>query len=122
MKAEGGNAAAFLNFAKDCLNGDSPKETLVQISKNIGADVPFFLSGFNSANVSEIGEIVSVFDDDIPKIDLIKSKIFCYTKDVFSRCKKYFSKFDTDLALNLEKLSSKEILNSYKNYELSDLL
>ncbi|MPB72533.1 4-(cytidine 5'-diphospho)-2-C-methyl-D-erythritol kinase [Campylobacter fetus subsp. testudinum] len=116
------NAAMFLNLANDSLNLKIPKEKLIQISKNIGADVPFFLSGFNSANVSGIGEIVSVFDDDIPKIDIIKSKIFCSTKDVFSRYKECFFKFDTDLALNLEKLSSKEILNSYKNYELNDLL
>ncbi|ALV24345.1 4-diphosphocytidyl-2-C-methylerythritol kinase [Campylobacter iguaniorum] len=116
------NAAAFLNMVNDELNLGIKPQKLMQIAKNIGADVSFFVSKFDSANVSGIGEIVSEFDDDLPDIKLITSPIFCSTPAVFAKFRSSFCGFDLDLASNLEKLSSKEILTSFKNYELNDLL
>ncbi|CUU78675.1 4-(cytidine 5'-diphospho)-2-C-methyl-D-erythritol kinase [Campylobacter hyointestinalis] len=116
------NAAAFLNLANEELNLKIPKEKLMKISKNIGADVAFFVSEFKSANVSGIGEIVENFYDDVPNLGIITSDIFCSTPKVFREFRQNFFKFDINLAKNLEQLSSNEILHSYQNYELNDLL
>ncbi|CUU69797.1 4-(cytidine 5'-diphospho)-2-C-methyl-D-erythritol kinase [Campylobacter hyointestinalis] len=116
------NAATFLNLANEELNLKIPKEKLMKISKNIGADVAFFVSEFKSANVSGVGEIVENFYDDVPNLGIITSDIFCSTPKVFREFRQNFCKFDLNLAKNLEQLSSNEILHSYQNYELNDLL
>ncbi|MDL2346679.1 4-(cytidine 5'-diphospho)-2-C-methyl-D-erythritol kinase [Campylobacter hyointestinalis] len=116
------NAATFLNLANEELNLKIPKEKLMKISKNIGADVAFFVSEFKSANVSGVGEIVENFYDDVPNLGIITSDIFCSTPKVFREFRQNFFKFDINLAKNLEQLSSNEILHLYQNYELNDLL
>ncbi|MCR8678442.1 MULTISPECIES: 4-(cytidine 5'-diphospho)-2-C-methyl-D-erythritol kinase [Campylobacter] len=116
------NAAAFLHLVNDRLNLNISKEKLIQIAHNIGADVAFFVSRFDAANVSGIGEIVEAFDDDIPNLDIVTSPIFCSTPKVFARYRAEFKGFDIDLANKLCQMKSKEILNSYENIRLNDLL
>lgn len=116
------NAATFLHLINDELNLHITNEKLLKIGKNIGADVAFFLSKFDSANVNGIGEIISEFKEEIPKIELIFTKIHCKTADVFRKFRQDFCKFDINLAKKLEKLSSEEILKTYDNYILNDLL
>ncbi|MDQ1340116.1 MAG: 4-diphosphocytidyl-2-C-methyl-D-erythritol kinase, partial [Campylobacterota bacterium] len=50
------NAATFLLMINKALNLNLSKEELNEIGLEVGADVPFFLSGFKSATVSGIGE------------------------------------------------------------------
>jgi len=39
-------------------------DQLAKIGAEVGADVPFFVYGFDSANVSGFGEIVEPFDEE----------------------------------------------------------
>ena len=55
------NCATFLNMVNQACNLNLSKEELAKIGSNIGADVPFFVYEFDSANVSGIGEIVEEF-------------------------------------------------------------
>ncbi len=116
------NAAALLHLVNNRLNLNLSKDKLMQIAHNIGADVAFFVSKFDSANVSGIGEIVEEFDDDIPNLDIITSPIFCSTPKVFMQYRAKFKDFDTDLASKLCLMKSSQILSTYSNIELNDLL
>lgn len=117
------NAAAFLKLANKEINLGICDYELLQIGSQIGADVAFFLTEFESANVSGIGENIVKFDDDIPNLKVFTPKLFCSTKDVYGKFRSDFNgKFDLDLAKNLENLTSEEILQNYKNGQLNDLL
>ena len=52
------NCATFLNMVNEACNLNLNKEELAKIGSNIGADVPFFVYEFDSANVSGIGELL----------------------------------------------------------------
>lgn len=95
---------------------------LKAISARVGADVSFFTSGANSANVKGFGQIVEPFDDEIPTLGLILSSIFCSTVEVYKAYSKGGFYKNENLARKLEKMSSKEILSSFNNFELNDLL
>lgn len=117
------NAATFLRLANKEINLGICDESLMQIGSQIGADVTFFISGFKSANVSGIGENIKEFIDEIPNLEVFTPNLFCSTKDVYEKFRSDFSgKFDINLAKNLENLSSKKILQIYKNTQLNDLL
>ena len=46
-------------------NSNLSKDELCEIAVKIGADVPFFVYEYDSANVTGIGEIVEKFDEEI---------------------------------------------------------
>lgn len=112
------DAAAFLLMLQGFLGFDKVGE----ISAKIGADVSFFATNFNSANVSGYGQIVESFDDEIPALGLVLSDIFCSTPEVYKAYSKGAFIKDKALAKRLFGMSSKEILSSYENFELNDLL
>ncbi|NLK66195.1 MAG: 4-(cytidine 5'-diphospho)-2-C-methyl-D-erythritol kinase [Campylobacteraceae bacterium] len=117
------NAGAFLNLTNQTLNLGISKQDLVKISEFIGSDVAFFTSGLTSANVSGLGEIVESFDDDIPSLEIKTPDIFASTPQIYQTFRANFmDKINPSLAKELLSLSSKEILENYKNYELNDLL
>lgn len=117
------NGATFLHLVNEELNLKLTTANIVEISKNIGSDVPFFASRVKSANVSGVGEIIEEFSDEIPNLSIFTPEIFSSTKEVYNEFRKNFmDKVDKNLALKLCSLSSDEILNKYKNYELNDLL
>ena len=65
------NCATFLNMVNQACNLNLSKEELAKIGSNIGADVPFFVYEFDSANVSGIGEIVEEFNEESLNIEVI---------------------------------------------------
>lgn len=117
------NAAIFLKMINQELNLGLNESKLLQIGAKIGADVPFFLSGLKSANVSGIGEIISPFDDEIPDLRIINGTIHSDTTAVYKEFRaKFTQNIDVNLANDLSKLKSREILQNYPNFELNDLL
>lgn len=116
------DAGVFLRLINEELNLKISRSKLIEISSKIGSDVAFFASDFNSANVSGVGEIIEEFNDDIPKIELIFSKIFCSTPLVYKKFDEISSVLNDDLSKVLLKTKSKDILQQYQNYELNDLL
>ncbi|MCR4941735.1 MAG: 4-(cytidine 5'-diphospho)-2-C-methyl-D-erythritol kinase [Campylobacter sp.] len=116
------NAATFLLIANEELNLNLSKEKLMQIAASIGADVPFFISGLPSANISGIGEVIEEFDDEVPNLQLITPNVFCSTPAVYGEFRTNFmSCINPNLAKQMSKMTSKELLENYKNSELNDL-
>ena len=116
------DAAAFLKLANEHIGlGLSPKE-LAAIGAQIGADVPFFIYGFEAANVRGIGEIIEPFADDIPPIEPRLLSIHCDTAAVYANWRKKFA--DTlhiGLAEHLAQMTSRRILSTIAPYEANDL-
>lgn len=116
------NAAAFLNLANETLNLGISRERLCEIGARVGADVPFFVSGLNAANVSRIGEVIAPFDDELPALEVITPEIFCSTPAVYGEFRANFMHtISPDLAREMSKMTSQKLLETYKNSELNDL-
>ena len=116
------NAATFLNMCNDIIGLNLSKEKLAKIGAKVGADIPFFVYNYNSANVEGIGEIVTKFDEKLLDIETITPKIESHTKDVYMRYRaNYLKNMNIELADKLLKMRSKEILDNYTAYELNDL-
>ena len=117
------NAATFLKMLNEILALNLTNDELATIGAKVGADIPFFIHGYKSANVFGIGEIVEPFEDDIPAVELFTpSDIKCDTKEVFKSFRKHFiSSIEPSFAEELEKMSSKTILATYAPLSLNDL-
>lgn len=117
------DAACFLNLMNESLNLKISKEKLTQMGAKLGCDVPFFIFGYESANVSGVGEIVAEFEDEIPKIDFTFPPVECSTALVYKEFDKSGYDFSANLALakDFEKQSSSELLARYENTALNDL-
>ncbi len=116
------NAAAFLNLANEVLALNLSKDTLANMGAKIGADVPFFIYNYPSANVSGIGEIVEAFEEEPLSIETVTPKVECDTAKVYQKYRAdYLDKIDINFAQKLSKLSSKEILSDYEALALNDL-
>lgn len=117
------DAATFIMMLNDELNLKLNTKELMHIGSKIGSDVPFFISGYKSANVSGIGEVIECFDDEIPSFEIFTPPIFCSTPLVYSRFRDNFlNLIDEKMAKNIVNLSSCEILSNYKPKDLNDLL
>ncbi|MBE2983952.1 4-(cytidine 5'-diphospho)-2-C-methyl-D-erythritol kinase [Campylobacter sp. RM9344] len=116
------NAATFLLMTNEQLNLKIPMNKLAQIGAKIGSDVPFFIYGYKSANVSGVGEIVKEFDDDVPQTRLITPNVFCSTPQVYKKFRSDFMQnINVKQANDFLNLSSSKLLQNFKNYELNDL-
>ncbi|EAU00388.1 4-(cytidine 5'-diphospho)-2-C-methyl-D-erythritol kinase [Campylobacter curvus] len=116
------NAASFLVMANESLNLKLSRERLCEIGSKIGADVAFFIHGFKAANVSGIGEKVEEFNDDVPSLEIFTPDVFCSTPEVYKKFRSDFMQnINVKMANNFANLSSRELLENFKNYELNDL-
>ncbi|MCH9812547.1 MAG: 4-(cytidine 5'-diphospho)-2-C-methyl-D-erythritol kinase [Epsilonproteobacteria bacterium] len=116
------DAAAFLTLTNRVLNLGLTKEELASIGTKIGADVPFFIYNYPSANVNGIGEIVKPFDETPLKLETITPKVQCDTTQVYQKYRSdYIQKQDKNLAHTLSTLCSNDILGQYNTQTLNDL-
>ncbi len=117
------NAATFLKMINEALSLGLSVDELAEIGVKVGADVPFFVYGYKSANVSGIGEIVEEFEDNVPKLKLFTpTDIKCDTKEVYKTFRKfYIDDIEPEIASELVQKSSKEILEHYEPLQLNDL-
>ncbi len=116
------NAAAFLLLANELFDLYYTKEKLASIGAKIGADVPFFIYEYNSANVSGIGEIVEEFKEELLDIEVFTPNIKCDTKLVFKEFREHFYKeLSLQESLNLMNLKSEDILKTLNLTEANDL-
>ncbi len=114
------NCATFLLMVNEVLNLGLSKSQLASIGVKVGADVPFFIYGYDSANVSGIGEVIENFNEDILDIEIFTPPIKCDTKAVYLEFSKNFYKEFKDIE-TLKKLTSKELLNQFDIEFLNDL-
>jgi 4-diphosphocytidyl-2-C-methyl-D-erythritol kinase len=116
------NAATFLIMTNKYCNLNLSKDELSKVAVNIGADVPFFVYEYDSANVTGIGEIVEKFDEEILNIDTITPNIKCNTGEIFKVFReKFYKQISKEEADKLLKMKSTEILNNFDIKEANDL-
>jgi 4-diphosphocytidyl-2-C-methyl-D-erythritol kinase len=116
------NAATFLIMVNKYCNLNLSKDELCQMAVKIGADVPFFVYEYDSANVTGIGEIVEKFDEEILDINTITPKIKCNTGEIFKNFRENFYKQISEKdAVELLKIKSIEILKKFHIKEANDL-
>ena len=116
------NAATFLKMANEELNLKLTRENLMKIGANIGADVAFFASDFETANVGGIGEIISNFEDEVPEIEILTPGVFCSTPAVYGEFRANFmDSIDVNLATKMREMTTAQLLERYENRKLNDL-
>lgn len=115
------DAAAFMRLLKEVCNLILSSDELVKIGTAIGADVPFFIYDYPSANVSGFGEIVEPFEEEPLSLELYSPDIKYDMTVVYETFKKHLladislSPFDSwnklDSRTVLESISDPVILN-----------
>ncbi len=116
------NAATFLIMTNKYCNLNLTKDKLCDLAVQIGADVPFFVYEYDSANVTGIGEIVKKFDEELLNIDTITPKIKCDTGEIFSIFRnKFYKQIQNDEANTLLNTKSIDILNQLDILNANDL-
>jgi len=116
------NAATFLLMTNEELNLGLSKNELADIGLKVGADVPFFIYGYNSANVRGIGEIVEAYDENILDLELITTDIKCDTAKVFKTFRNdFFCVTPLDEIEQLFEIDSEDLLQKLKPVEANDL-
>ena len=114
------DAATFLHMINKEVNLGLSNEQLAKIGLKVGADVPFFVYGYKSANVSGIGEIVEEFMEAPLHVEIITPDIKCDTGAVYGAFRDNY-KINVELAKEMSKMSSLELLKSYDDITLNDL-
>jgi 4-diphosphocytidyl-2-C-methyl-D-erythritol kinase len=95
---------------------------LAQVGIKVGADVPFFIYNYTSANVSGIGEIVEEYKEEALEFDIYTPNIQISTPKVYKSYRENFYAPIDDLKVdNLKKTTSLDILKSMDAYEANDL-
>ncbi len=116
------NAATFLLMVNEYCNLNLSKDELCKIAVKIGADVPFFIYEYSSANVTGIGEIVKEFKEPRLNIKTFTPKIKCDTKEIFQTfSNRFYKELSQEKANELLKLDSKKIVDTLDIYEANDL-
>jgi len=105
------DAAAFMCLIKEVCNLVLSNDELAKIGSTIGADLPFFIYNYHSANVSGFGEIVEPFDEEALHLQLYTPDMACDTSVVHNTFKEHLLA-DTSLSSfeDWQKLDSKSIL------------
>lgn len=119
------NAATFLKMVNEKLKLKLDKKQMIEITKEIGADIAFFISEFKAANVYGVGEIIEEFNDEIPELKIISPDINCNTAQVYQTYRKFFiNSINKKMAQEMQSLTTYELLDTYnyRNFELNDLL
>jgi len=116
------NAATFLKMCNSSLNLELSLNELANIGLKVGADVPFFIYGYQSANVSGIGEVVEEFQENSLEFEIYTPKLEISTPKVYKSYRENFykpiSNIETD---SLKVKNSLEVLQTINADEANDL-
>lgn len=116
------DAATFLRMCNERLELGLSVEELAEIGANVGADVPFFVYGYESANVTGIGEIVERFDEPLLDFDVVTPQIQISTPAVYRYYREHlYAPISAEEAARLESTSSRTVLASMSPTEANDL-
>ncbi len=98
------------------------KDRLARIGLKVGADVPFFIYEYDSANVTGIGEKVEKFNEKSFEIETFTPDIKCNTAQIFTTFRdKFYKEISQERAQNLLSKKSIDILNELDINEANDL-
>jgi len=84
------DAAAFMRLANSLCHLALETEVLAKIGEKIGADIPFFIYDYESANVSGFGERVERFNEPPLQIECFTPPIGCDTAIVYKTFREHF--------------------------------
>ena len=116
------NAATFLIMVNKYCNLNLSKDELCQIAVKIGADVPFFVYEYDSANVTGIGEVVRKFEEELLNIDTITPNIKCNTGEIFKIFReKFYKQISKEESNRLLNMKSIDILKELSIKDANDL-
>lgn len=105
------DAAAFMRLVKEVCNLILSTDELAKIGSTIGADLPFFIYNYPSANVSGYGQIVEPFDEEPLSLELYTPELGCDTTVVYKTFKAHLLN-DISLTsfIGWDQLDSKTLL------------
>jgi len=116
------NAAAFLILANEVFDLNYSKDRLARMGLKVGADVPFFIYEYDSANVTGIGEKVERFDEDTLEIETFTPNIQCNTGEIFTTFRdKFYKEVSSADATKLLNKTSIDILEELNINDANDL-
>ncbi len=115
------NAAIFLKMVNEQCNLKLSTRYLSELGSRIGADVPFFVHDYQSADVSGFGEIVEERNEKLPDLIVETPPLHCSTSEVFKAFHESIlpaMPVDDALISRLRSMDSIEILSSYRDISL----
>ena len=116
------DAATYLKMCNSVLDLGLSHNELATIGLKVGADVPFFIYGYDSANVSGIGEVVEEFEEPLLSIETYTPKIEISTPRVYTIYREdFFNPIDGFKTQELKSMSSVDALNAMSADEANDL-
>jgi 4-diphosphocytidyl-2-C-methyl-D-erythritol kinase len=116
------DAATFLRMCNEELELGLNIDELADIGSNVGADVPFFIYGYESANVSGIGETVVRYSEPLIDFEIVTPSLQISTPAVYRYYREHlYAPISAEDATCLETTPSREILNSMNPKAANDL-
>ncbi len=116
------DAATYLHMCNDTLTLGLTHDELACIGATVGADVPFFVYGYESANVSGIGEIVKPFSESLLEFEINTQNIQISTPSVYNYYRQHlYSPISPQDMQELEATPSRDILANMNPKEANDL-
>jgi len=116
------DAATYLKMCNNTLNLGLSLNELAKIGLEVGADVPFFIYGYDSANVSGIGEVVQEYKEELLDIQTYTPKIEISTPRVYKVYREdFFAPIDGFVTQELKERTSLDVLESMSADEANDL-
>ena len=116
------DGATYLKMCNAVLGLGLSANELAMIGLKVGADVPFFIYGYNSANVSGIGEIVEPFEEKPLEIETYTPKVQISTPKVYTLYREeFYNPIDSLKTQELKQMFSKDALKSMSPTEANDL-
>jgi len=116
------DAATYLKMCNSVLDLGLSHKELAAVGLKVGADVPFFIYGYESANVSGIGEVVEEFTEPLLKIETYTPKIEISTPRIYKLYREeFFAPIDGFETQRLKGMQSKDILKTMSIDEANDL-
>ena len=116
------DAATYLKMCNEVLHLGLSTDALARIGANVGADVPFFVHGYPSANVSGIGEVVVPFDEAVLDLEVVTPELQISTPAVYKTFREsFYRELGADEAEKLAAMPSREVLATYSVAAANDL-
>ncbi|MEA3289720.1 MAG: 4-(cytidine 5'-diphospho)-2-C-methyl-D-erythritol kinase [Campylobacterota bacterium] len=116
------NCATFIIMVNELANLGLSKDQLSKIGETIGADVPFFIYEYDSANVTGIGEIVEPFDEEVLDIRTFTPPVECNTGKIFTSFRdKFYKEISIEDTNKLIAMKSIDILKNMDIKSANDL-
>ena len=107
------DAATYLKMCNEVLHLGLSLNELATIGLEVGADVPFFIYGYDSANVSGIGEVVEEFKEDLLDFEVYTPDVKISTPAVYKTYRlDFYEPIDGFKREELKKTYSKDVIKN----------